>query len=409
MPRDISETRNGPASIALSNLRAVTILIVITFHSILAYLASLPAGPYPFDSAPYRWVAFPVVDSQRWFGFDLFCAWLNLSMMALMFLLAGLFTAPSLAAKGPWTFLADRFRRIGLPLLPAVILLAPLTYYAAFRTTAADPSFSAYVQSLLALPFWPTGPQWFLWELLAFTLVAALLYRVAPGVLLALARGAAALAGNPFRFYVALVAVSAVAYVPLTLFYSQWSWTNFGPVAFETTRPLLYLVFFFAGAALGARGLGRGLLDCEGLLARRWWAWLLLTFAGFSIWGIASSVTLGDWDQVPVAIKLAAALGLLMGCASGCFFMIGTALRFLRKRRRVLDSLSQNAYRIYLLHYLFAIWLQYALLGVELPAIAKGAIVFAGTLLVSWPLSAALGSVSLVARPLALIRSMRSA
>lgn len=409
MPRDINETRNGPASIALSNLRAVTILIVITFHSILAYLASLPAGPYAFDSAPYRWVAFPVVDSQRWFGFDLFCAWLSLSMMALMFLLAGLFTAPSLAAKGPWTFLSDRFRRIGLPLVPAVILLAPLTYYAAFRITAADPSFSNYLQSLLALPFWPTGPQWFLWELLAFTLVAALLYRVAPGVLLALARGTAALAGKPFRFYAALVGVSAIAYVPLTFVYSQWSWTNFGPVAFETTRPLLYLVFFFAGAALGARGLGRGLLDCDGPLARRWWAWLLLTFAGFAIWGSASAETLGDWNAVPILIKLAAALGLLMGCAGGCFFMIGTALRFLTKRRRVLDSLSQNAYRIYLVHYLFAIWLQYALLGVELPAIVKGAIVFAGTLALSWPLSAAIGSVSLMARPLALIRSMRSA
>jgi surface polysaccharide O-acyltransferase-like enzyme len=197
--------------------------------------------------------------------------------------------------------------------------------------------------------------------------------------------------------------------VPLTLVYSQWSWTNFGPVAFETTRPLLYLGFFFAGAALGARGLGRGLLDCDGLLARRWWAWLLLTFAGFAIWGSASAETLGDWNAVPFLIKLAAALGLLMGCAGGCFFMIGTALRFLRKRRRVLDSLSQNAYRIYLVHYLFAIWLQYALLGVELPAMAKGAIVFTGTLIVSWPLSAAIGSVSLVARPLALIRSMRSA
>lgn len=409
MPRYPSDARSAPASLALSNLRAVTILIVIAFHSILAYLDSLPKAPYPFDSAPYRWVAFPVVDSQRWFGFDLFCAWLNLSMMALMFLLAGLFTAPSLAAKGPWTFLSDRFRRIGLPLLPAVIVLAPLTYYAAYRTTAADPSFSAYFQSLLALPFWPTGPQWFLWELLAFTLVAALVYRVAPGVLLGLARGAAALAGNPLRFYLALVAISAVAYVPLTLFFSQWSWTNFGPIAFESTRPPLYLVFFFAGAALGARGLGRGLLDCEGPLARRWWAWLALTFVGFAIWGSASSLTLGDWNAVPVLIKLAAALGLLIGCAGGCFFMIGTSLRFLRKRRRVLDSLSDNAYRIYLVHYLFAIWLQYALLGVDLPAIVKAAIVFTGTLLASWPVSAALGSISLISRPLAVNRGMRSA
>ncbi len=63
------------SSVALVNLRAVVILIVLAFHSLLPYLASLPAAAYPFDSAPYLWLAFPIVDSQRWFGFDLFCAW----------------------------------------------------------------------------------------------------------------------------------------------------------------------------------------------------------------------------------------------------------------------------------------------------------------------------------------------
>jgi hypothetical protein len=409
VPRNISDNRGSTASIALSNLRAVTILIVCTFHSILAYLASLPSGPYPFDAPPYRWVAFPVVDSQRWFGFDLFCAWLNLSMMALMFFLAGLFTTPSLAAKGPWRFLSDRLRRIGVPLLPAVIILAPLTYYAAYRLTAADPGVGAYLQSLFALPFWPTGPQWFLWELLAFTLVAALLFRVAPGVLLGMAKGAAYLAGSPFRAFAALIAIAALSYVPLTIFFSQWTWTNFGPIAFETTRPLLYLVFFFAGAAIGANGLGRGLLDCNGSLARRWWTWLLIACAGFAIWGLASAETLGDWDAVPIGIKLAAAAGLMLGCAGGCFFMVGASLRFLQRRRRVFDSLSENAYRIYLVHYLFAVWLQYALLGVALPAIVKGAIVFAGTLLAAWPLSAALGRIAFISRPLPVARGMRRA
>ncbi|MEA3021740.1 MAG: hypothetical protein QOK01_592, partial [Alphaproteobacteria bacterium] len=63
------------SSIALSNLRAVVIVIVLAFHSVLAYLASLPAAAYRFDDAPYRWQAIPIVDSQRFFGFDLFCAW----------------------------------------------------------------------------------------------------------------------------------------------------------------------------------------------------------------------------------------------------------------------------------------------------------------------------------------------
>ena len=47
-------------SIALGNLRAVVIVIVLAFHFVLPYLASLPATAYRFDSAPYRWQPFPL-------------------------------------------------------------------------------------------------------------------------------------------------------------------------------------------------------------------------------------------------------------------------------------------------------------------------------------------------------------
>src|SRR5258708_38352571 len=113
------------SSIALSNLRAVVILIVLAFHSVLAYLASLPAAAYRFDDAPYRWQAIPIVDSQRFFGFDLFCAWQDVSLMSLMFFLSGLFVPPSLARKGTITFFSDRFFRIGVPLALVVIFLMP--------------------------------------------------------------------------------------------------------------------------------------------------------------------------------------------------------------------------------------------------------------------------------------------
>ena len=53
-----------PKSIlALSNLRAFVILLVVAFHSVLAYLGSQPALPPPFDSPPYWWRAIPIIDS----------------------------------------------------------------------------------------------------------------------------------------------------------------------------------------------------------------------------------------------------------------------------------------------------------------------------------------------------------
>jgi glucans biosynthesis protein C len=62
-------------------------------------------------------------------------------------------------------------------------------------------------------------------------------------------------------------------------------------------------------------------------------------------------------------------------------------LRFSRTRTRVLDSLSMNAYAIYLVHYVFVVWLQYALLPADLPAVFKAILVLAGTFVLSWPVS----------------------
>jgi hypothetical protein len=50
------------------------------------------------------------------------------------------------------------------------------------------------------------------------------------------------------------------------------------------------------------------------------------------------------------------------------------------------------------MHYLVVIWLQYAVLRIELSAIAKGAIVFLGGLVLCWGATAALRRIRAVAR-----------
>jgi peptidoglycan/LPS O-acetylase OafA/YrhL len=386
-------TQMSRSSIALSNLRAVVIVIVLAFHAMLAYLASLPATAHRFDDAPYLWQAIPIVDSHRWFAFDLFCAWQDVSLMSLMFFLSGLFVPSSLARKGGSTFLSDRFFRIGLPLVLVVMFLMPVTYYPTYLATAADPSVSTYWQHLTALPFWPCGPQWFLWQLLTLNVLAAGLHRFVPGWSESLARLAASARNHPMRFFVALVAVSALAYVPLALVYSPWTWTSYGPFSFQLSRPLHYLVYFFAGCAVGASGLDRGLLASDGALARHWAAWLAASIVGFVLWALPTSLMV-DGRAAPLMVQAAAALGFVLACASGCFVLLALCLRFAPERTRILDSLSVNAYGIYLLHYVFIVWLQYLLLPLALFAAGKAGIVFGGTLALSWAAAVAFGNVS---------------
>ena len=210
------------SSLALSNMRALVILTVLAFHSVLAYLGSLGPAAFPFDDAPYKWRAFPIVDSHRWFGFDIFCAWQDVYLMSLMFFLSALFTWPSLTRKGSWKFLSDRFLRLGVPFAFALIVVMPLALYPVYRVTAVDPSLAAYWRHLLALPFWPNGPMWFLWQLLALTVVAAGLHRFVPHWVEALGRWSSSAGIHPGRYFIGLVTASAIAYVPLALVFTPW-------------------------------------------------------------------------------------------------------------------------------------------------------------------------------------------
>ena len=166
---------------------------------------------------------------------------------------------------------------------------------------------------------------------------------------------------HPIRFFAALVAVSALAYVPLALIYSPWDWTSYGPFSFQLSRPLHYLVYFFAGFAVGAYGLDRGLLASDGALARHWAAWLAASVAGFVLWALPTSLMV-DVDAAPLIVQSSRVFGFVVACASGCFVLLAICLRFAPERTRILDSLSVNAYSMYLPHYVFIVWLQYALL-----------------------------------------------
>jgi glucans biosynthesis protein C len=379
MPRLPAMSRS---SLALSNLRAVVILVVLAFHSVLAYVQFIPMHSSGFNEPPYGWRAFPIMDSHRWFGFDLFCAWQDVYLMSLMFLLSGLFVWQSLARKRSWGFVRDRLRRLGVPYAFGVLVLVPIAVYPAYLATGGDPSLTEYWHHYIALPFLPNGQLWFLWQLLALNFVAAVVNLIAPNALKTLGRWSGEAGRRPSLYFAVLIAVSVVAYVPSALVFTPWAWSDSGLLSVQWSRPLLYCVYFFAGVGIGMGGIDAGLTAADGALGRRWRLWLAVALVSLFVWMGVTSLTMSG--PAPLYIEIAADLCFVVACAGGCFFVIASSLRFGTKPSWALDSLSTNAYSLYLVHYDFVVWMQYALLGFTLFALIKGAIVFAVTVILSW-------------------------
>jgi glucans biosynthesis protein C len=359
----------------------VVIVLILAFHSFSAYILSQPPGPLPFDNPPYSWTAFPIIDSKRWIGFDLFCAFVFLYLMQLMFFLSGLFVWPSLLHRGWRVFLSRRVIRLGVPFVIGTYVLMPITFYAVYRVTAVDPAWSAFRAHWTALPIAATGPMWFLWFLLVLDIAAAvLLLRSRALVFNSFIKKIVA---DPIRSLFVLVFVSAVLYLPLAAIYSPWHWIGFGPLEIQAAFAPQYALYFACGVVVGICGLEQGLLNVNGKLMQRWPYWVFASIGAFLLWIVPTALIVRGNTGALGGLQIAANLALVVFVGCACFAMLAVILRFGTNRWPIIDTISENAYGIYFFHYTFAVWLQYALLDGRFPAIAKGLLVFIGSLLLS--------------------------
>ena len=96
--------------------------------------------------------------------------------------------------------------------------------------------------------------------------------------------------------------------------------------------------------------------------------WLAAALAAFLLWMGLTALTIDDGEKAPLGLQFAADFAFVLACASGCFFFVAVFLPFGQHRSPVYDSLSEGAYGMYLVHYVFVVRMQYALLGIPLLA-----------------------------------------
>jgi peptidoglycan/LPS O-acetylase OafA/YrhL len=380
----------APARIArLDRARTFIILLVLLHHSVINY------------------TYFGHGDRMRWLGFDLVVLFNDSFFMAFMFFISGLFVRDSLARKGAAIFLRDRAWRLGVPYLVSVLVLMPIAYYPTFLRYhlpgTTDFNFLHFWWHTLTIGPWPSGPAWFLWVLLALDVMAAAVWLVAPRMIQTLGQLAFSTRHRPMVAFVVFLIVSTAAYMPMHLGFGDTDWLELGrfPLPIQTSRILLYATYFLAGVGVGAISLRSGLLAENGELARRWPIWFtfaLVFYAAILVLVYAHHNWVADFDSPPLLWNVAYGLAFAAFSAAMAFAVPAIFLRLAGSGRRLLDALQPSAYGVYLLHYIFIIWLQYAVYDLPLYAGAKFAIVFIGTLSMSWGLTIILRKIPVIAR-----------
>jgi len=374
---------------ALDRARTLITLLVLVHHSAVNYTH--------FGSG----------DKMRWLGFDLVVLFNDSFFMACMFLISGLFVHDSLARRGVSNYLQHRAWRLGIPFLISIFVLMPVAYYPTFLRYhlpgTTDFNFLHFWWRTLTVGPWPSGPAWFLWVLLALDIAAAALWGLAPLTLKMFGRWIFSLRGRPWTAFAAFLAFSVLIYLPMLLLFGEASWLEPGgyPLPIQTSRILLYGGYFFCGVGVGVVGLRTGILSEEGELVRRWLAWLALAssfFGAILLLVYAHHNWIADINSPPFAWQTLHGLAFALFSGAMTFVVPAVFLAFSASGIKLLDAMRPQAYGIFLTHYIFIIWLQYAVYDYAWPAFVKFAIVLGGTLALSWAVTALLREIPVVAR-----------
>lgn len=379
-------------------LRSAITVLVVAHHASLAYTTFAR-----FDSQTYINSTHAIVDKHRWIGLDIFENFNDIFFMSLMFFIGGLFLTKSISKKGMILFIKDRFYRLFLPFILGGTLLMLIAYLPSWYISQGNLNIIAYIIDFFGTEQWPVGPPWFIWVLFAFNLLFALFYPLLRSVY---AKYCVSIISNqirPVTFSVLAVVFTWILYVPLTYQVGASTWTGIGPFDFQLGRILLYFGYFMSGVMIGNTDFNEEIFSKNALLVKNWKLWILLALLIYAAL-TASNVfhLLEGWVKSGHMNEFTAWMIYYLLYTSSCVLSsiaFVTAFRSnIKKPIGWVDSLSENAYLIYLVHFVFITSTQFLLLNLNILAPIKFIIVFLSSLFLSWGLSILLRKIPFLKR-----------
>jgi len=217
---------------------------------------------------------------------------------------------------------------------------------------------------------------------------------------------------HPLYGFLALGSLCALLFTVGDFFWGAYGWTSFGKVFhLQGGRFMVQALFFFMGAVIGSVDIIEYKFFWE-KLAKNWAYWVLCTvilgtaYIGYSlhyfydvimnydivrflrgggslmeVWPIASDVLPNTLPRTIVHGYFVVAQALMF---------LAVFYRFFNRPIPILTSLAKNGYGLFLIHEGAVIWLQFALIGSNLPVLLKFITVAVVGISVGWLSSDAL-------------------
>lgn len=382
----------------LDYLKSFITVLVVAHHSSLAYTTFAW-----FDSSAYMNSTAPIVDHKRWIGMDIFENYNDIFFMFLMFFIGGLFLVKSIEKKGMVFFIIDRVKRLFIPFLFLGTILMLIAYFSAYYVAYKNLNVIDYVIDFFTIEHWPPGPPWFVGVLFVFNFIFGISYSHIKGMFKKCSQKVPFFTNRPYTLFVVLFSITFILYVPLAYTVGAGKWLSFGPLDFQLSRIFAYFGYFVLGAIVGNSDFEHLIFSSNSRFITQWKYWLILSVLLYSALTYHNRTDiLGQFVDNGIMPEFTAWMiyyTLYVGCCTAsCMGFVGLFKTVVKNRSSLWDSLSENAYLIYLLHYIFVLWIQFFLMQYELSAIVKFLIVFSLALAGSWITSVFLRKIDLVKR-----------
>lgn len=366
-------TATGRA-VYVDNLKVALITAIIVIHAVLGYAGLVRVWTY----SELREVTLSPVTEFLVF---IVAAPFGFFLIGLLFLVAGLFTAPSLARKGVGAYARDRALRLGVPYVVYVLAVQPsVTYLLEHPLGDAPGSFWDEYLAEQGSHRLDSGPLWFVGTLLVFSLGYA--------VWMVLSRGRGRQNPSP------PVTVNGLALLAVAVGLVSFGIRVVAPYGSEAGR--LDLNYWewpgcLAAFCLGIVGSGQGWHDrVPDRLTRSCRTATLVAGGGmFAVLAVAGARDVVETELMGGLHVLAVGFSLFEAVlvVFGPVWLLAVAQRHLRGRLPWGASLARSSFGAFFLQTPVLIGLALALRPVDLPAEAKALAVAVGGVVLSFGLA----------------------